>query len=103
MGEIEPIAARQVLPVAYIVGERSYGATGPLQPDFMDLTYGGSFGEDDLSTGHYVYTSDFETLVGGVTNYEGKGIEPDLEVIRKEHGGSFRAAIDAALEYIAGK
>ncbi|MBQ0094837.1 MAG: hypothetical protein KBT49_03545 [Bacteroidetes bacterium] len=98
MGEIEPICARALLPTAYIIGETSFGATGPLQSELVDLNYGGSFGNSDLSTGHYVYTSDFESRVGG-TNYEGKGIVPDLEVIRKDHGGSFKAAIDAALKY----
>lgn len=100
MGEIEPISARNVLPTTYVIGERSYGATGPLQADYIDLNYGGSFGHSDLSTGHYVYTSDFEAEVNG-TIYEGTGIEPDLKVIRKEHGGSYKAAIDAALRYAA--
>ena len=98
MGEIEPICARNVLPTTYVIGERSYGATGPLQADLVDLNYGGSFGTSDLSTGHYVYTSDFETQVNGI-NYEGEGITPDFEVIRKEHDGSFKAALDAALKY----
>lgn len=101
MGEIEPICARQILPTTYIIGETSFGATGALQSDLIDLNYGGSFGASDLTTGHYVYTSDFETLVGGDTNYEGKGIEPDLEVIRKKHDGSYKAALDAALQYIS--
>lgn len=101
MGEIESLCARYVLPTSYVIGETSYGATGPLQANLTNLNYGGSFGSSDLSTEyHYVYTSDFEASFDGQI-YEGKGITPDLKVSRKSNGGSFKPAIDAALQYIS--
>lgn len=100
MGEVEPICARIVLPTNYIIGETTFGATGPLQAELTNLNYGGSFGSSDLTMGHYVYTSDFETSFKGQI-LEGKGISPDLEVVRKSNGGSFKPAIDVALQYIA--
>lgn len=99
MGEIEPLIIKSVLPTSYVIGERTYGGTGPLQPaDCIDLNYGGPFG-DINKMHHYVYTSSFEALIGGQVR-EGIGCVPDKEVLRKNHNGSFKPQLDAAIEYI---
>ena len=99
MGEIEPATIKAVLPTSHVIGERTFGATGPLQPTTsIDLNYGGPFG--NISTmHHYIYTSTFEAQIGGKV-LEGVGHMPDQMVLRKDHNGSFKAQIDAALEYI---
>jgi len=99
MGEIEPATIKAVLPTSHVIGERTFGATGPLQPTTsIDLNYGGPFG--GISTmHHYIYTSTFEAQIGGKV-LEGTGHIPDLEVLRKDHNGDFKAQIDAAINYI---
>ena len=99
MAEIEPMVIRDVFPTAHIVGERTYGGTGPLQNDAVNLNYGGPFGNGS-SYNHYVYTSTFEALMGGKVR-EGEGIVPDEEVLRKDDPThSFKPQLDAALNYI---
>jgi hypothetical protein len=99
MGEIEPATIKAVLPTSYVIGERTFGATGPLQPTTsIDLNYGGPFGNISKMH-HYVYTSTFECSIGGKV-LEGTGLTPDQEVLRKDHNGNFKAQLDAAIEYI---
>ena len=99
MGEIEPMTIKAVLPTSYVIGERTFGGTGPLQPaTSIDLNYGGPFG--DMNTmHHYIYTSSFEAQIGGKV-LEGIGCTPDKTVLRKDHNGDFRPQLDAAIEYI---
>lgn len=98
MGEIETMAIKNALPTSYIIGERTFGATGPLIPGAVDLTYGGIFG--DINTmDHYVYTSTFESMVDGQV-MEGIGFTPDKVVNRKDHNGEYKSQVDAAIEYI---
>ena len=98
MGEIEPIVIKAVLPTAHIIGERTFGGTGPLQTNQVDLNYGGPFGRNGEDN-HYVYTSTFETLIGGRVR-EGEGLVPDEELLRKDFGGDYKPQLDAALDYI---
>lgn len=99
MAEIEPMVIREVFPTAHIIGERTYGGTGPLQNDAVDLNYGGPFG-DINQYDHYVYTSTFEALMNGKVR-EGEGLVPDEEVLRKDDPAlSFKPQLDAALNYI---
>ena len=100
MAEIEPMVIKTVFPTAHIIGERTYGGTGPLQPDAVDLNYGAPFGNIDKYN-HYVYTSTFEALMCG-SILEGIGIAPDEEVLRKDDANnhSFKPQLDAALNYI---
>lgn len=99
MGEIEPLTIKATLPTSYVVGERTYGGTGPLQPvASIDLNYGGPFGDDE-SMSHYIYTSSFESLIGGKV-LEGIGCTPDQIVLRKDHNGDFKPQLDAAINYI---
>ncbi|MBP5677136.1 MAG: hypothetical protein J6W88_01410 [Bacteroidales bacterium] len=99
MAEIEPMVIKDVFPTAYIVGERTYGGTGPLQNDAEDLNYGAPFGNSSEYC-HYVYTSTFEALMCGEV-LEGIGISPDEEVLRKNAPAhSFKPQLDAALAYI---
>ena len=100
MAEIEPLVIKSLFPTAYIVGERTYGGTGPLQNDVESLNYGAPFGDYNLSH-HYVYTSTFEALMNGAV-LEGIGIVPDEEVLRKDDPShSFKPQLDAALQYIS--
>jgi hypothetical protein len=100
MGEIEPMTIKAVLPTSHTVGERTHGGTGPLQPaTSIDLNYGGPFGTSNLSVGHYVYTSSFESQIGGNV-WEGIGLTPDEIVLRKDYNGDFRPQLDAAINYI---
>ena len=102
MAEIEPIIMKAVLPTTYVIGERTYGATGPLLPvNKIDLTYGGPFGNIETMC-HDVYTSTFESLIGGQI-LEGIGCVPDREVLRKNFNGDFKPQLDAAIEYIKNK
>lgn len=97
MGELEPMAIREALPTSYIIGERTYGATGPLF-SAIDVCYSGPFG--NISTMyHYVYTASFESMVDGKI-LEGYGITPDKVVNRKDHNGDYKSQVDAAIEYI---
>lgn len=101
MGEMEPLIARSVLPVTHVIGERSFGATGPLQPDQYSLTYGGIFGSlsaEGTPVGHYIYTSHFQLRCNGRV-WEGTGVIPDEEIIRKDNNNSFRVQIDSAINY----
>lgn len=100
MAEIEPMVIKSMFPTAHIIGERTYGGTGPLQPNSVDLGYGGPFGNSS-SYNHYVYTSTFEALMNGRV-CEGEGLTPDEEVLRKDDPAhSFKPQLDAALNYIA--
>lgn len=98
MGEMEPIAIKKALPTSYIIGERTFGALGSLMASYIDITYGGPFGNLN-SMYHYVYTSTFESLMNGEV-LEGIGFTPDKVVNRKDHNGDFKPQLDAAIEYI---
>ena len=99
MAEIEPMVIRDVFPTAHIVGERTYGGTGPLQNDAEELNYGAPFGNYN-EYHHYVYTSTFEALMDGKVR-EGEGLVPDEEVLRiDDPGHGFQPQLDAALNYI---
>ena len=80
-----------------LMSSSTHGGTGPLQPSYIDLTYGGPFG--DLNTGHYVYTSTFEAQIEGKV-WEGIGHTPDEIILRKDYNGDFKPQLDAAIEYI---
>lgn len=100
MGEIEPMVIKAVFPSAHIVGERTFGGTGPLQNNAENLNYGGPFGNYE-SYNHYVYTSTFEAMIGERV-LEGEGIIPDEEVLRiNDPSHSFMPQLDAAIRYIA--
>ena len=99
MGEAEAEVIKALLPTSYIVGERTFGATGALQSEsYIDLSYGGPFGDYDNGP-HYIYTATFECATNGKV-LEGIGITPDLEVLRKNHNGDFKPQLDAAINYI---
>ena len=100
MGEIEPMTIKAVLPTAHTIGERTHGGTGPLQSHYIDLSYGGPFG--DINYGHYVYTSTFEAQIEGKV-WEGIGHTPDEIILRKDYNGDFRPQLDAAFQYIQNK
>ena len=96
MGEITTYNISQ-LPTGYVIGERTYGATGPLLSDAIDLTYGGPFGDIERER-HYVYTSTYEIKTHEGFVPEGKGFTPNKEVLTRDAG--VKGQLDAALEYI---
>ena len=96
MGEISTYNISQ-LPTGYVIGERTYGATGPLLSDAIDFTYGGPFGDIE-SEHHYVYTSTYEIKTHDGFVPEGVGFTPDKEVLTRDAG--VKGQLDAALEYI---
>ena len=99
MAEIGPLAIRKLLPTAHIIGERTWGGTGPLQNNAVNLNYGGPFGDYTISH-HYVYTSTFETIFDDKV-LEGIGVIPDEEVLRiNDPNHSFKPQLDAALTYL---
>ena len=99
MGEIETSIIKKVLPTSHTIGERTFGATGPLQPtSSINLNYGGPFGNIETMR-HYIYTSTFEARIDGKV-LEGTGYTPDQIVLRKDHGDDLGAQLDAAIEYI---
>lgn len=96
MGEITTYNVSQ-LPTGYVIGERTFGATGPLLPGYIDMTYGGPFG-DMQNENHYVYTSTFELQTHEGFVPEGIGFTPDKEVLTKNVG--IKGQLDAAIKYI---
>ncbi len=100
MGEVEPLCAKQLLPTAHTVGERTWGGVGFLQMDAFDLTQGGIIGNLDRDN-HFIYTPTFETQIGGRVR-EREGVLPDEVVLRiDDPNHSFKPQLDAALNYIA--
>lgn len=99
MGEIETSIIKKVLPTSHTIGERTFGATGPLQPtSSINLNYGGPFGNIETMH-HYIYTSTFEARIDGKV-LEGTGYTPDQIILRKDHNDDLGAHLDAAIEYI---
>lgn len=96
MGEITTYSISQ-LPTGYVIGERTYGATGPLLSNAIDFTYGGPFGDIEDEQ-HYVYTSTYEIKTHEGFVPEGVGFTPDKEVLTRDAG--VKGQLDAALEYI---
>ncbi len=96
MGEITTYNVSQ-LPTGYVIGERTYGATGPLLPGYVDMTYGGPFGDME-NENHYVYTSTYEIQTHEGFVPEGVGFSPDKEVLTMTSG--VKGQLDEALKYI---
>lgn len=96
MGEITTYNVSQ-LPTGYVIGERTYGATGPLLSDAIDLTYGGPFGDME-DENHYVYTSTYEIKTHEGFVPEGVGFSPNKEVLTSDAG--FDGQLKEAFNYI---
>ena len=96
MGEVAPIALRH-LPQCYVVGERTFGATGPAV-DYLVTKEG---------KGYVITTAEwlFEDVDG--TIYEGHGVEPDIKCLFDESlwnsgiDNQLEMAISVALDKIA--
>ena len=76
MGEITPTAIK-MMPNTKVIGERSYGATGPLISD-SNFTYGTPASSKDGSVYAYTSTLCFKDTHGRIL--EGNGVEPDQTV-----------------------
>ena len=96
MGEVAPIALRH-LPNCYVVGERTFGATGP----------GIDYLVEKEGKGYVIKTAQFlfEDVDG--TIYEGHGLEPDIKCLFDKNlwnsgiDNQLEMAISVALDKIA--
>ena len=70
----------KMIPNGTMIGERTYGATGPLIQGGFDYYYSGVFG-DYNKYGYYVYTSNYDVVDLNYETTEGVGIIPDIECI----------------------
>ena len=100
------------LPKGKVVGDRTYGATGPLWSNTIlhDVFYNGCFGDTNLynrfledrgtysndNFTYYVYTSTFEFVDRNYESFEGKGVNPDILVPYNEQ--ELKAGTDKQLE-----
>lgn len=89
------------LPNGTFIGERTYGATGPLTSISQEAFYSGSFGNLG-EYGYYVYTSYMDMNTAEHQSLEGKGIVPDIEVPYDEYAlrGGSDTQLNRAIEYI---
>ncbi|MGN1172515.1 MAG: S41 family peptidase, partial [Muribaculaceae bacterium] len=100
MAEISGLLAK-IMPNAYLMGERTYGAQGMLEGDF-NLFYSGSFGSVDGP--HYGYMCDLCTRTVDGALLEGKGVTPDITLdynYDECYGDNRDAWLDRAIEFIA--
>lgn len=108
----------KTMPNGTFIGERTHGGTGALlaNPNYHKFFYDGAFGDMDLFNklfykkdipsdknffAYYVYTSTYEMADTNYNVLEGKGIQPDIEVL---YDGDALAAgtdtqLDRALEF----
>ena len=100
------------MPNGKVVGDRTYGATGPLWSNTIlhDVFYNGCFGDTNLynrfledrgtysndNFTYYVYTSTFEFVDRNYESFEGKGVNPDILVPYNEQ--ELKAGTDKQLE-----
>lgn len=79
---------------ATVIGERTMGATCSLLPSTdvaFDLFYSGCFGDYKIYNekkpthpdqfAYYVYSSTYDIVLKDYTSLEGKGVQPDIEVL----------------------
>ena len=101
MGELSGLGCRAALPTSHIIGERSYGGQGSLVPSLTPMLNYGSFGDAVATNGHYVYIVNYATRIPGGEILEGKGTQPDKEVLVNDVGtiGQLRAGIEYITSY----
>ncbi|MGN0187110.1 MAG: S41 family peptidase [Paludibacteraceae bacterium] len=102
MGELTTYAVT-LLPNGCFIGERTFGAHGPLFNNF-EINYSGTFGDKNLqTTKHYVYMSNDVFRTNDGTILEGQGFRPNHQVLfnnEKMNAGDdvqLNAAIDLIL------
>lgn len=106
------------LPNGKVVGERTFGGTGPLWPNTMlhNIFYNGCFGDTNLFSfytiegrtysnpdyAYYVYTSTFDFVDLNYESFEGKGVIPDIVVPydAQELKAGTDKQLERALEYL---
>lgn len=91
MAEMLTMALKR-LPNTHTIGDTTWGANGPLNPDVP--LYGG--GQFDFAGYGYAYTSSAEYMYKNGKIYEGKGFPPDQYVPYNQD--SVNAGIDVQLE-----
>ena len=101
MGELSGLGCRATLPTSRIIGERSYGGQGSLSMSLTPILNYGTFGDQAATDGHYVYIVNYATRLPGSEILEGKGTQPDVEVLVKDEGTI--GQLKAGIEYITGK
>ncbi len=97
MAELTTMALK-TLPNTYVIGDTTWGANGPLNPNIA--LYGG--GQFPFANFGYVYTSSamFEYKDGKI--YEGKGFPPDLYIPYNKDSvaAGLDPQLDAAIKYL---
>lgn len=79
MSEMTTLGAK-TLPYATIIGERTFGGTGPLTSN-THISFSGQFGDSNLQqTTYWVYTSTWMSRTPDGTCFEGTGVTPDITV-----------------------
>lgn len=98
MSEISVLMAK-AMPNGCIIGERTYGAHGTIDPDF-ESSYSGSFG--DREGNHYGYLSTRVVKANNGEILESIGVTPDIELDFTQ--GKFKNGedtwLDRSVEYI---
>lgn len=97
MGEITTLSCASMLPTCHTIGERTYGANGPLYPEYYDYFFCGPFGSQQGNV--YVYTSTFALRPIGGSILEGIGYTPHEVLLYNEVG--LAAQLDRAVAYIS--
>jgi hypothetical protein len=108
-GELLPLAVKS-MPHGYLIGTRTYGATGPRYGnDFPNALNDGSFTVRWTSGSLNVIQAGYQTRGKNLENYEGIGIEPDIHVPfswskftnnGKYDSGCVDAQLKTAIDYI---
>ena len=98
MAEITSMAAKAIFPKAKLVGERTYGANGPVFPDDL-YTLGGQF---EVANMMHVYIAAVETKDNNMINHEGIGLTPDIHIAYDITAikNNIDVQLDKAIEYV---
>lgn len=105
MSEVTALAV-QSMPNGYVIGERTFGAFGPLTTVSQDLFYSGTIGE--VNENHYIYMPFQQMRDMNGECLEGIGIIPDEEVLFNErasefYDGTYDNQLMHAIRYIENK
>jgi len=86
------------IPRTTVLGEKTFGATGPVADG--NVLYGGSVNIRDFMTVE-MSSASFKDWNGNI--YEGKGIEPDIQISYDQSGTSMDNQIEEAIKFLKSK
>lgn len=86
----------------YVIGERTFGATGAIfaDPAMLTITYGGTFGDAEKGP-VFAYTAAWNTKLytrDGYKSLEGYGVTPDKEIYFKSTGDDIAEDVQTMLK-----